>query len=267
MATTPNFALRYPVSTDTADVPRDIGNLANDVDAQLLKAQIVTSGSPAANQVAVWNGTAWAYSAVTTAMINDGAVTTAKLAGGVAVPAGAIFQFGGAAAPTGYLLCDGTAVGRSTYAALFAAIGTAYGTGDGSTTFNLPNLKGRIPTGLDAAQTEFNALGKTGGEKTHVLILSEMAAHQHGQPDHSHTMSHDHPLTMGAGPQGNTSLPTGGVGTAYDVGGSGAGAPVKFYTGDTAGVTGGPPATSAAGGGGGHNNLQPYLVFVFIIKT
>ena len=66
-----------------------------------------------------------------------------------------------ASAPTGYLLCDGTAVSRTTYAGLYAVIGTTYGIGDGTTTFNLPNMKGRVPVGYDITQTEFNTIGKT----------------------------------------------------------------------------------------------------------
>lgn len=64
-----------------------------------------------------------------------------------ATPSGMISMYGAATAPTGYLLCDGTAVSRTTYAALFAVISTTYGTGDGSTTFNVPNLKGVFPRG------------------------------------------------------------------------------------------------------------------------
>lgn len=67
----------------------------------------------------------------------------------VGIPAGVMFPYGGATAPTGYLLCDGTAYSRTTYAALFAAIGTAYGTGDGTTTFNVPDCRGRVPAGKD----------------------------------------------------------------------------------------------------------------------
>jgi microcystin-dependent protein len=66
-----------------------------------------------------------------------------------AVPSGVIFPYAGSAAPTGYLLCYGQAVSRSTYAALFAAIGTSYGVGDGTTTFNVPDLRGRVPAGKD----------------------------------------------------------------------------------------------------------------------
>lgn len=64
-------------------------------------------------------------------------------------------------APSGWFLCDGSAISRTTYSELFAIIGTTYGTGDGSTTFNIPNLKGRAIVGKDASQTEFDVLGET----------------------------------------------------------------------------------------------------------
>lgn len=79
--------------------------------------------------------------------------------------AGIVLPYAGSVAPDGYLLCDGSAVSRTTYSKLFTAIGTTYGSGDGSTTFNVPNLKGRNLIGYDANDTDFNALGKTGGSK------------------------------------------------------------------------------------------------------
>jgi len=84
-------------------------------------------------------------------------------------PVGSIILYPGASAPTGYLICDGAAISRTTYSDLYAVIGTVYGIGNGSTTFNLPNLKGRVPVGLNSAETEFDALGETGGAKTHTL--------------------------------------------------------------------------------------------------
>lgn len=69
-------------------------------------------------------------------------------------------------------MCDGSAVSRTTYATLFTAIGTAYGTGDGSTTFNIPDLRGRIAVGKNAAT--FSTLGATGGEETHTLTTPEI---------------------------------------------------------------------------------------------
>lgn len=97
-------------------------------------------------------------------------------------PAGVITQYGGTTAPTGWLLCQGQAISRvnALYTRLFTAIGTNYGIGDGSTTFNVPNLQGRIPVGKDATQSEFDDLAETGGSKTHTLTTANMPSHQHG---------------------------------------------------------------------------------------
>jgi len=78
---------------------------------------------------------------------------------------GMMLPYGGAAAPTGWLLCDGSAVSRVTYAALFAIIGEAYGAGDGSTTFNVPDSRGKALYGKAASGT-YGALGGTGGAET-----------------------------------------------------------------------------------------------------
>lgn len=143
------------------------------------------------------NGLKWGQ--VGTSNIADGGVTLAKLASALQeflVPTGSINAWSTNTAPTGWQLCDGTAVSRTTYAALFAVIGTTYGAGDGTTTFNLPNLKGRAIVGRDSAQTEFDTLGETGGAKTHTLTTAEMPAHSHtinhDHGNHSHTINHDH---------------------------------------------------------------------------
>lgn len=99
-----------------------------------------------------------------------------------AMPVGSVIPFAGASSPdVTWLVCDGSAVSRTTYAALFAVFGTTYGTGDGSTTFNVPNMKGRVPVGIDYAQTEFDTLGEASGEKTHTLTSAES-----GVPEHTH---------------------------------------------------------------------------------
>lgn len=74
----------------------------------------------------------------------------------------------GSTAPTGWLLCDGTAYSTTTYSALYAVVGTTYGSRSG--TFLVPNLKGRIPVGLNSADASFDARGETGGEKTHTIV-------------------------------------------------------------------------------------------------
>lgn len=96
------------------------------------------------------------------------------------VPIGSVFPFAGTTAPEKYLICDGSEVSRSDYADLFSVIGTSFGVGDNSTTFNIPNLSGKIPVGLDTTDDDFNALGKTGGSKTHTQTLEELAPHVHG---------------------------------------------------------------------------------------
>lgn len=85
------------------------------------------------------------------------------------VPSGVILAYGGSSAPSGYLLCDGSAVSRAGQAALFAAIGTTYGAGDGSTTFNLPDLRQRFPLGKAASGTG-STLGASGGAIDHVHV-------------------------------------------------------------------------------------------------
>jgi microcystin-dependent protein len=90
----------------------------------------------------------------------------------ISSPSGMITAFGGATAPIGWLLCDGAAVSRTTYAALFAVLSTNYGAGDASTTFNVPNLQGRFAAGKDGS-TEFATLGQSGGSKTHSHTLSD----------------------------------------------------------------------------------------------
>ena len=98
------------------------------------------------------------------------------------LPAGVITQYGASTAPTGWVLCQGQALSRTNplYSRLFTAISTTYGAGDGTTTYNVPNLQGRIPVGRDSTQTEFDALAETGGSKTSTLTTANLPSHQHG---------------------------------------------------------------------------------------
>jgi microcystin-dependent protein len=111
-------------------------------------------------------------------------------------PIGVLKPWAGASGnpiPIGWLLCDGRAVNRAQYQQLFATIGTTYGVGDGSTTFNLPDLRGRTPFGQDAAQTEFATIGQTGGTKT--MSSGDLAVHAHtiSDPQHNHVNAgHSH---------------------------------------------------------------------------
>jgi microcystin-dependent protein len=139
-------------------------------------------------------------------------------------------------APSGWLICSGQAVSRSTYSGLFAVISVQYGTGDGSTTFNLPNLKGKVPVGYDVDQDEFDAINEQGGSKTHTLTTSEIPAHSHT----THATQAANTTATGGQNRLTTLAGTGGANTG---------------------------TTSNTGGGGAHNNLQPYIVLVYIIKT
>lgn len=156
--------------------------------------------------------------------------------------------------PSGWLACNGDPVSRATYAALFAAIGTTYGAGDGSTTFNVPNLKGAVPVGYDSGQTEFNALNKSGGAKTHSLTVSEMPSHNHGvtDPGHRHMINAHYP-TVNDGRY----IPLYNDTYGYVDTGDGSYPLIKD---STTGVS-----IDNKGGGGSHNNLQPYLTLNYAI--
>jgi len=116
-------------------------------------------------------------------------------------PTGSIFAFASINAPGGYLVCDGSLQLRSTYPALFAIISTSFNTGSGedSTNFRLPNLKGRFPLGAGQSTATGNAnhvFASYGGEETHVLVLAELALHNHSASDggHQHIVTnHTHP--------------------------------------------------------------------------
>lgn len=156
-------------------------------------------------------------------------------AAGSSMPAGSVTAFAGSSAPTGWLLCAGQAVSRTTYAALFAAIGTTYGSGDGSTTFNLPDLRGRVAAGLDnmngtdAGRLNWaNTLGTAGGAQTHTLTTTEM-------PSHSHTTASPVNLAGSGAFQGTTQVAQG--------------------------------TTNNTGGGGAHNNMQPTMLLNYIISV
>jgi len=156
-----------------------------------------------------------------------------KYASSGLIVVGEVKTYAGATSPSGYLLCDGSAISRTIYEDLFNVISTTYGAGDESTTFNLPNLKGKIPVGYDSSQTEFNNLGEVGGAKTHTLTTPEM-------PSHNHTFQ----------AYNNTNTDTSDIFT-------------NDWRMDPGSGTWG---TSNTGGGGAHNNLQPYLVLNYIIK-
>ena len=151
-------------------------------------------------------------------------------------PVGSVINFTGQTAPAGWLLCQGQAISRTTYARLYATIGTTYGAGDGATTFQLPDCRGRVTVGRDASQAEFATLGQTGGAKTHKLTIGEMPAHEH-KANHRYFVAADYAADRPI-------IATASEGYAPQV-----------------------AAGNTAGGGSAHNNLQPYIVTNYIIKT
>lgn len=178
---------------------------------------------------------------------------------------GIVKMFAGATAPTGHLLCNGAVISRSgIYAALFAIVGTTYNIGgEASTDFRVPNLKGKVVVGVDAGQTEFNDLGESGGEKTHVLSSGEMPAHTHTQNAHNHDSSadggHQHQTYLGdtAYTQSGGSLTKSFNATPGDAT-TGAGGHDHSISSET-------PTNNNTGGGVAHNNLQPYVAMNYII--
>lgn len=160
------------------------------------------------------------------------------------LPIGAVVSYAGLNAPTGWLICDGRAISRTIYANLFAVIGTQYGAGDGSTTFNIPNLKGKVVVGLDSTDTDFNEIGKTSGEKTHKLTIDEMPTHKPTLVmSYTTTQAHTHAGGTYAKSFAEGANPSGGTYEAND------------------------ERIKTIGGNQAHNNLQPYQVQNYIIKA
>lgn len=166
---------------------------------------------------------------------------------------GEVVDYTGLTAPSLWLFAFGQAVSRSTYAAYFALVSTTYGVGDGATTFNLPDYRGRIGVGRDdmggvaanritlaGSGIVGTTLGAVGGEQTHVLITAELAVHGHGfnDPGHFH----------GAATAGTNGGATGANFNAFT---SPSGNTTSVVTGATIGT---------AGSGAAHNNTQPTII-------
>lgn len=178
---------------------------------------------------------------ITAAQIANNTISQTKIDADFAqslVPTGCVMPFAATNAPNGWIACTGVAVSRQTYATLFAVIGTTYGAGDGSTTFNVPDLRGRGMFGyvgstnglITLATADQVGLGGKGGEETHVLTTNEMPSHSHIFNNYTASGSIQGPLfTTGSYISGQQTLET--------------------------------------GGGASHNNMPPFLLMNFIIKT
>lgn len=183
--------------------------------------------------------------------ITNGAaiVSTTVVPSSPLMPSGTVLSFAGSTIPVGFLSCNGSAVSRITYSELFTAIGTAYGLGDGSTTFNVPNLNGRTDVGsgtytdTGTGGLVTRSVGQALGASVHILTEAQMPSHNHTQAAHSHDYAQ--------------------VGSA-GIRGSGGGAPENPTTQQTGLAQ---PAIGYTGGGVAHNNMQPSLVLNKMIKT
>lgn len=218
--------------------------------------------------------------------IDTGAIDSTKLATTTVqllTPTGSVVLYGGNSAPTGWLLCNGALISRTTYASLFAVIGTTYGVGDGTTTFALPNFAGRVPAGVAGIVSEpFYTNGETGGSRTSTAPHTHsLASHTHSLQNHTHSGTtgddapdHTHSLAFTTSASGSFNLAqqlnsvqlsysasTGGASTRHQH---------SFTTGAPSNNTSGTPSDNTSGAssaGTSNGNLQPYLTVNFIIKT
>jgi microcystin-dependent protein len=185
------------------------------------------------------------------------------------VPVGVVVPFAGSTSPAGWELCYGQAVSRTTYAGLFTTIGTTYGSGDGSTTFNVPDLRGRVSAGKDdmggTAASRLTAagsgitgttLGATGGAQTHTLTSAEMPSHTHTQDAHGHELFSTAGLNLGSSEGGTPDFVRSiFVRTAADSNST-------KWTADQRVAT-----NQNTGGGGAHPITQPTIILNYIIKV
>ena len=168
------------------------------------------------------------------------------------VLSGSLLMWPTASAPSGYLLCDGSAVSRSTYSALYAVIGTTFGSGDGSTTFNLPDYRGRTPLGVSGSY----GLATTGGSAD-AIVVSHTHTASVTDPGHSHVLGltnimYDFPFGSPANVRGDYNASRADLITNPSV------------NSNTTGIS---VSNSTTGSSGTGANLQPYLAINFIIKT
>ena len=226
---------------DTANIADDAITQAKIAD-NAVGADQISGNSVSASEINVsGNGTSGQYLSAD----GDGSFTFATLP--TAFVSGMLMPYAGASAPSGWLLCYGQAISRSTYADLFTALGTTYGVGNGSSTFNLPDLRGRTIAGQDdmggasannltdqTAGIDGDTLGAVGGTETQGLSVAQLPSHSHGT------------VVTGVTPSFKTNTGDGGASVVQSI---------RVSSGAT-----------STGSGAEHNNVQPTIILNYIIK-
>ena len=179
----------------------------------------------------------------------------ANLTGIEGIPTATIVPWSSASVPSGFLECNGTAVSRSTYSALFAIVGTTYGAGDGSTTFNTPDLQDNTPVGKSGTK----ALGSTGGSNTTTATGNVGGSTANATLSTAQLASHNHSASFGA--------PPGGYNPASVSRGLSTGAGTFNSLANTGSGSGHSHNMSATFSGDATSVVQPYLTLIYIIKT
>jgi microcystin-dependent protein len=287
--------------------------------------------SPASNQILKYNGTLWTNASASSGNVVSDSPPSSPTAGqvwfesdtgktfiyydsywveisggrGDTNPVGAVTAFAGSVAPTSWLLCAGQDVSRTVYAPLFAVIGTTYGAGDGTTTFTVPDMRGRAVAGLDnmggtdAGRLSIaNTLGTTAGAETVTLTSA-----QSGVPAHSHANTlTNNAVTSGAGSahthtqnaHGHTIVNPSTGSQIFYMGNGSAGYADQWGQGSQGGLSSGTPIQSttatnqnesahthsvtsnvsisnvnntAANAASAHDNMQPTILLNYIIKA
>ena len=181
----------------------------------------------------------------------------ADLTGIEGIPTATIVPWSSASVPTGFLECNGQAVSRSTYADLFAIVATTYGTGDGSSTFNVPNLQDNVAVG----KSNNKALASTGGANTVSVTPAGNISGSTANATLSTSQLASHSHNLGSNTKGNG---------RNDIGGNGGSVAIYSSPTGSAGSGGGHQHNMSANFSGSASNpsvLQPYLTIIYVIKT
>lgn len=251
----------------------------NGVGAKLI-VKVTTAGETALSGKELLGG--GLYEAVYSTQINSGAggwLLLNPTENGGTIPVGGMLDYAGSTAPDSYLFCYGQALSRTAYADLYAVLGTFYGSGDGSTTFNVPDKRGRVTAGKDdmggtsanrlTGQTgglNGDNLGAVGGEEAHQLLINETPAHgaAHGNFPTQVAVERTGWGTSGVGanqwPSGQMIV---GTGQAEQVEGLES---IAAAGNDRTFALSGATAVSSVGGDGTHNNVQPTIILNTIIR-